>query len=68
MENYTKTMTAWTPSFGMPAHASAAACAAGVVIRDRHLGDAVWTTDVVRVVDTGKRALPGTSAWSPPTC
>ncbi|WP_162599919.1 hypothetical protein [Nocardioides solisilvae] len=64
----TITKTASTPSFGMPVHTSAgahaAACGAGVVIRDRHLG--VWVKDVV-VADAVRRALPGTTAWRPPT-
>ena len=59
MENYTKTMTAWTPSFGMPtlgrpcAHTRAFGAGAVAV-----LGDA---TVVVRI----KGDVPGSRSWSP---
>ena len=59
MENYTKTMTAWTPSFGMSilgrpcAHTRA--FGAGVV--------AVQDAAIVRI----KGDFPGSPAWSPPT-
>jgi len=59
MENYTKTMTAWTPSFGMSilgrpcAHTRA--FGAGVV--------AVQDAAIVRI----KGDFPGSPAWSPST-
>ena len=56
MENYTKTMTAWTPSFGMSA--SGHPCA-----RLRALGAAAVAVqgDAIRV----KGDFPGLPAWSP---
>ena len=60
MENYTKTMTAWTPSFGMPTLgrpcAHTRAFGAGVVVVQ---GDAA----IVRI----KGDFPGSPAWSPST-
>ena len=59
MENYTKTMTAWTPSFGMSTLgrpcAHLRAFGAGVVAVQ---GDAAA---IVRV----KGDFPGSPAWSP---
>jgi hypothetical protein len=58
MENYTKTMTAWTPSFGMSilgrpcAHTRA--FGAGVVA----------VQDAAAIVRT-KGDFPGSPAWSP---
>jgi hypothetical protein len=60
MENYTKTMTAWTPSFGMSAlgrPCAHRASGAGVVAVQ---GDAAA---IVRIKDV----FPGPSAWSPST-
>ena len=59
MENYTTTMTAWTPSFGMytlgrPC-AHTRALGAGVV--------AVQDAAIVRI----KGDFPGSPAWSPST-
>ena len=60
MENYTKTMTAWTPSFGMSilgrpcAHVRVVGAAAVAV-----QGDAA----IVRT----KGDFPGSPAWSPST-
>ena len=60
MENYTKTMTAWTPSFGMSVLgrpcAHVRAFGAGVVAVQ---GDAA----IVRI----KGDFPGSPAWSPST-
>ena len=60
MENYTKTMTAWTPSFGMSTLgrpcAHTRAFGAGVVVVQ---GDAA----IVRT--TGD--FPGSPTWSPST-
>jgi hypothetical protein len=59
MENYTKTMTAWTPSFGMSTLgrpcAHTRALGAGVV--------AVQDAAIVRI----KGDFPGSPAWSPST-
>jgi hypothetical protein len=59
MENYTKTMTAWTPSFGMSTLgrpcAHTRAFGAGVV--------AVQDAAIVRI----KGDFPGSPAWSPST-
>ena len=59
MENYTNTMTAWTPSFGMPTLgrpcAHTRALGAGVV--------AVQAVPAVRI----KGDFPGPHAWSPST-
>ena len=60
MENYTKTMTAWTPSFGMsilgrPCAHTRAFGAAVVAVQD----DAA----IVRI----KGDFPGSPAWSPST-
>ncbi len=57
MENYTKTMTAWTPSFGMSAlgrPCAHRASGAGVVAVQ---GDAA----IVRI----KGDFPGSPAWRP---
>lgn len=58
MENYTMTMTAWTPSFGMPTLgrpcAHTRALGAGVVsVQD--------ATAIVRI----KGDFPGSPVWSP---
>ena len=59
MENYTKTMTAWTPSFGMSTLgrpcAHTRALGLGVV--------AVQDAAIVRI----KGDFPGSPAWSPST-
>lgn len=63
MENYTKTMTAWTPSFGMStlgrpcAHARILGAGAGVVAAQGA------TAAIVR----SKGDFPGSPAWSPST-
>ena len=62
MENYTMTMTAWTPSFGMPAagHRCATVRVLGVDGAAALQGTAV---SIERV----KGVFPGPPAWSPPT-
>jgi hypothetical protein len=70
MSNITRTMTAQSPSFGVPAYgqtsveASAISAFAGVQVskcaRVRHIGG------MALVSTTGD--FPGTSAWRPPTC
>ena len=61
MENYTKTMTAWTPSFGMSTLgrpcAHARVLGAAVVAAQVVQGDAA----IVRI----KGDFPGSPAWSP---
>jgi hypothetical protein len=66
----TRTMTAQSPSFGVPAYgpasleAQAISAVAGVQVstcaRVRHIAD------MALVTATGD--FPGTSAWRPPTC
>ena len=65
MENNTNTMTAWTPSFGMPVtgHACLHAPVLGVDIA----GFAAVAKGRVAVIERVQRALPGRPAWSPPT-
>lgn len=62
MENFTMTMTAWTPSFGMSTLgrpcAQTRALGAGVVAV---LGD-------VRADVRIKGDFPGSDTWSPPIC
>ena len=60
MENYTKTMTAWTPSFGMSilGRPCAHTRALGAVVAVQ--GDAAA---IVRI----KGDFPGPPAWSPST-
>lgn len=57
MENYTMTMTAWTPSFGMSTLgrpcAHARALGAGVAVQD--------AAAIVRI----KGDFPGSPVWSP---
>ena len=61
MENITKTMTAWTPSFGMSAYGRPCAHvrALGADVADVQGAAAA----IVRV----KGAFPGSPAWRPPT-
>jgi hypothetical protein len=66
MENNNITMTAWTPSFGMPvtghtcARASVLAAADLAVVAPAAKGR-------VAVIAGVQRALPGRSAWRPPS-
>jgi hypothetical protein len=70
MINMTRTMTAQSPSFGVPAYgpasfeAMAISAVAGVQVstcaRIRHTG--------ATGLATTKGDFPGTSAWRPPTC
>jgi hypothetical protein len=61
MENYTKTMTAWTPSFGMPA--AGHRCATDV----RILGAAAALQGTAVSIERVKGVFPGPPAWSPST-
>jgi hypothetical protein len=58
MENYTKTMTAWTPSFGMPA--AGHRCATDV----RLLGAAAALQGTAVSIERVKGVFPGPPAWS----
>jgi hypothetical protein len=70
MIDINRTMTAQSPSFGMPAYgqasfeAAAIAAFGGVSVstcaRVRHIGD--------MGLATAKGDFPGTTAWRPPTC
>ena len=61
MENITKTMTAWTPSFGMSAYGRPCA-------HVRTFGvDATAVQGGSLVIARVKGARPGPSAWRPPT-
>ena len=59
MENYTKTMTAWTPSFGMSTLGRPCA-------HDRAPSALVWwlSRDAAAIVRV-KGDFPGSPAWSP---
>jgi hypothetical protein len=61
MENYTKTMTAWTPSFGMPA--AGHRCATDV----RILGAAAALQGTAVSIERVKGVFPGPPAWSQST-
>ena len=61
MENYTKTMTAWTPSFGMPA--AGHRCATDV----RLLGAAAALQGTAVSIERVKGVFPGLPAWSQST-
>ena len=63
MENYTKTTTAWTPSFGMPA--AGHRCATDVCVLGVDAADALQGTAVS--IERVKGVFPGLPAWSPPT-
>jgi hypothetical protein len=71
MININRTMTAQSPSFGVPAYgqtsveATAISAFAGVQVstcaRIRHIGGGMGLAAT-------KDEFPGTSAWRPPTC
>ncbi|CAM3539367.1 hypothetical protein [Nocardioides zeicaulis] len=60
MENYTKTMTAWTPSFGMSTLGRPCA-------HDRAFGAGVVAVQDDAAIVRIKDVFPGPSAWSPST-
>ena len=61
MESITQTMTAWTPSFGMPAYARPCA-------HVRTLGaDVAAVQGGFLAIARVKGARPGSPAWRPPT-
>jgi hypothetical protein len=58
MENYTKTMTAWTPSFGMSTLGRPCA-------HSRVFGAGVVAVQDVAAIVRAKGDFPGSPAWSP---
>jgi hypothetical protein len=62
MENYTMTMTAWTPSFGMSTLGRPCA-------HVRTIGSGVVAVEGVLAANVRiKGDFPGSLAWSPPIC
>ncbi|WP_426244943.1 hypothetical protein [Nocardioides sp. LHG3406-4] len=70
MNKHMITMTAQTPSFGMPGYAASStlACSGWVAAkRVRQLGVIAADANLVTVPAT-QGAFPGTTAWRPPSC